>query len=128
MTCKYCINFNECLSKNGTTNYYTTDIACNNVEKLCKHFKNKLRYIELPCSIDDKAYYITPKSYNLISYELKEIKITGFNIDRYGIYDVECKNIDSGHTFTLPIGGVYFDKLKAEKEVDKLNCINKDNK
>lgn len=126
MTCKYCINFNECLSKNGTTKYSTTDIACNNVEKLCKYFKNKLHYIELPCNIGDKAYYITTKSYNPISYKLKEIKVTGFNIDRYGIYYVECQEIDSGFTFTLFIDKVYFDKLKAEKELNKLNCTDND--
>lgn len=126
MTCKNCINFNECLSKNGTTKYSATDIACGNVEKLCKYFKNKLHYIELPCNIGDKAYYITLKSYDPVSYELKEIKITGFNIDRYGIYDVECENIDSGFTFTLPIDRVYFNKLQAEKEIDKLNGINND--
>lgn len=124
MTCKDCINFNECLSKDGATRYYSTNVACDNVEKRCKYFKNKLHYIELPCSIDDKAYYITTKSYNPISYRLKEIKVTGFNIDRYGIYDVECQKIDSGFTFTLPIDKVYFDKLKAEKELNKLNCTN----
>lgn len=118
MTCKHCINFNECLSKNGTTKYSTTDIACGNVEKLCKYFKNKLRYIELPCNIGDKAYYISVKD------ELKEIKITGFNIDRYGICDVECESIDSEFTFTLSIDEVYFNKLQAEKEIDKLNGIN----
>lgn len=58
--------------------------------------------------------------------ELKEIKTTGFNIDRYGICDVECENIDSGFTFTLPIDEVYFNKLQAEKEIDKLNGINND--
>ena len=118
MTCKDCINFNECLSKNGTTNYSATDIACGNVEKLCKHFKNKLRYVELPCNIGDKAYYVSVKD------ELKEIKITGFNIDRYGICDVEFESIYSEFTFTLPIDEVYFNKLQAEKEIDKLNGIN----
>lgn len=121
MTCKDCINFNECLSKEKrATRYYSANVAANDVEERCKYFKNKLRYIELPCSIGDKAYYISVKD------ELKEIKITGFNIDRYGICDVECESIDSEFTFTLPIDEVYFNKLQAEKEIDKLNGINSD--
>lgn len=118
MTCKDCINFNECLSKEKrATRYYSTNVSYNDVENRCKYFKNKLRYIELPCNIGDKAYYISVKD------ELKEIKITGFNIDRYGICDVECESIDSGFTFTLSIDEVYFNKLQAEKEIDKLNNI-----
>lgn len=124
MTCKYCINFNECLSKNGTTKYSTTDIACNNVEKLCKYFKNKLHYFELPCSIGDKAYYIKIKSYTPKSYKLVEAKVTGFNIDKCEIWGVCCKSTDFKHEFTLSINDVYFNKLQAEKEIDKLNGIN----
>ena len=32
MTCKDCINFNECLSKDGATRYYSTNVAYDNVE------------------------------------------------------------------------------------------------
>ena len=122
MTCKYCINFNECLSKNGTTKYSTTDIACNNVEKLCKYFKNKLHYFELPCNIGDKAYYIKVKSYVPKLYTLVEAKVIGFNIDICKIWGVVCE-IDSNQ-FTLDIDNVYFNKLQAEKEIDKLNNKN----
>lgn len=126
MTCKDCINFNECLSKKGTTKYSTTDIACNNVEKLCKYFKNKLHYIELPCNIGDKAYYI---SYLTKSYTLAEVKVIGFNISVCEIWGVVCKTDSypfTSYPFTLPIDKVYFDKLKAEKEIDKLNGTNND--
>lgn len=116
MTCKDCINFNECLSKNGTTKYSATDIACGNVEKLCKYFKNKLHYIEIPCSIGDKAYYI---SYATKSYTLVEVKVIGFNITVCEIWGVVCKT--DSYPFTLPIDEVYFNKLQAEKEIDKLN-------
>lgn len=116
MTCKDCINFNECLSKNGTTKYSATDIACGNVEKLCKYFKNKLRYFELPCNIGDKAYYI---SYCNKSYEPVEVKVIGFNIEVCEICGVVCKT--DSYPFTLPIDKVYFNKMQAEKEIDKLN-------
>lgn len=118
MTCKYYINFNECLSKNGTTKYYKTNIACDDVEKMCKYFKNKLHYIELPCNIGDKAYYI---SYCTKSYKPIEVKVIGFCIEVCEILGVVCKT--DSYPFTLPIDGVYFNKLQAEKEIDKLNGI-----
>lgn len=116
MTCKDCINFNECLSKNGTTKYFTTDIACGSVEKLCKYFKNKLRYFELPCNIGDNAYYI---SYCTKSYKPLEVKVIGFNIDVCEIWGAVCKT--DSYQFTLPIDKVYFNKLQAEEESDRLN-------
>lgn len=118
MTCKYCINFNECLRKDGTTKYYKTNIACDDVEKMCKYFKNKLHYIELPCNIGDKAYYI---SYLTKSYTLAEVKVIGFCIEVCEIWGVVCKT--DSYPFTLPIDKVYFNKLQAEKEIDKLNGI-----
>lgn len=118
MTCKGCINFNECLSKNGTTKYFTADIACNDVENWCKYFKNKLHYIELPCNIGDKAYYI---SCCTKSYEPIEVKVIGFCIEVCEIWGVVCKT--DSYPFTLPIDEVYFNKLQAEKEIDKLNGI-----
>ena len=39
-TCKDCISFNDCL-KEEQTRFYGIDMACNNVEKLCKFFKKK---------------------------------------------------------------------------------------
>lgn len=118
MTCKDCINFNECLSKDGTTKYSTKDIACNDVEKRCKYFKNKLHYIELPCNIGDKAYHI---SYCTKPYKPLEVKVIGFCIDVCEIWGVVCKT--DSYRFTLPIDKVYFNKLQAEKESDKLNNI-----
>ena len=116
MTCKDCINCNGCSSKDGITEYYTKDSACNNVEKLCKYFNNKLRYFELPCNIGDNAYYI---SYCTKSYKPIEVKVIGFCIDVCEIWGVVCKT--DSYPFTLPIDKVYFNKLQAEEESDKLN-------
>ena len=119
MNCKNCINFNICLSKDGvTTKYYTKDSACNNVEKMCNYFNNKLHYFELPCNIGDKAYYI---SYCTKSYKPVEVKVIGFCIDVCEIWGVACKT--DSYPFTLPIDKVYFNKLQAEKESDRLNNV-----
>lgn len=64
----------------------------------------------------DKAYYI---SYATKSYTLVEVKVIGFNITVCEIWGVVCKT--DSYPFTLPIDEVYFNKLQAEKEIDKLN-------
>ena len=66
-----------------------------------------MRYIELPCNIGDKAYYI---SYTTKSYTLVEVKVIGFNIDICEILGVVCKL--ASNQFTLLIDRVYFDKLQ----------------
>ena len=57
MTCKDCIHFNDCLTEQQTR-YYGKVCACSNVEKLCKYFKDKSRFIELPCKVGDTVYHI----------------------------------------------------------------------
>ena len=57
------------------------------------------------------------------------MKVIGFNISVCEIWGVVCKTDSYPFTpypFTLPIDKVYFDKLKAEKEIDKLNGTNND--
>ena len=46
MTCRDCIHFADCLVI-GKTRYYGKDAACNNVEELCKYFKNKDNFVEV---------------------------------------------------------------------------------
>lgn len=118
MDCTYCISFNACSSKHGTTKYYNADSTCKHVEKVCKYFKHKLHYFELPCNIGDNAYYI---NYCTKSYEPVEVQVIGFCINAFEIWGVVCKT--NACQFTLPIDKVYFNKLLAEEASDKLNKI-----
>ena len=40
-TCKNCFHSYICFSSNGETRYYGKDLACNNVEELCRKYKRK---------------------------------------------------------------------------------------
>lgn len=46
-TCKDCLGFEFCLDRLGTTKYYDKAIAANNVEELCRKFKDRKRFIEV---------------------------------------------------------------------------------
>lgn len=46
MTCKDCIHYDVCSKNDKTTDYYKKEIACDDVEVLCKYFKDKSRIIE----------------------------------------------------------------------------------
>ena len=45
-TCSKCIHFADCLI-DKRTRYYGKDIACANVEELCKFFKDKSNFVEV---------------------------------------------------------------------------------
>lgn len=48
MTCKDCIGYEFCSrGRNGRTNFYGKDAACNSVEFLCHDFKNKADFVEV---------------------------------------------------------------------------------
>ena len=55
-TCSECIHLAKCLI-DETTRYYGKDIACANVEELCKFFKNKSNFVEVVRCRDCKHYY-----------------------------------------------------------------------
>lgn len=54
MTCKDCYHCDVCSEKDGTTNFYGKELACNDVEKRCQYFNDKLRIIELPCKVTSR--------------------------------------------------------------------------
>ena len=80
--CKDCLGFEFCLDRLGTTKYYDNAIAANNVEELCQKFKDRNRFVELPCKVGDTVYVIddmgdeeylvAPCTISAIRYECKE--------------------------------------------------------
>ena len=48
MTCKDCIGYEFCsIGRDEGTVFYGKDIACNDVEDLCRCFKNKADFVEV---------------------------------------------------------------------------------
>lgn len=67
MTCKDCIHYDVCHRRINSIDFLpvikgkvsTSSIMyknCDDVEKYCSHFKDKSRFVELPCKVGDKIY------------------------------------------------------------------------
>ena len=59
MTCKDCIHYDLCrsfsriqLGWHGNSVHYVE-----NMEEICKDFKDRSRFVELPCRVGDKVYF-----------------------------------------------------------------------
>lgn len=56
MTCKDCIHYDLCVAIAFTINHVINHE--NEAEKMCRHFKDKSKFNELPCKVGDTIYYM----------------------------------------------------------------------
>ena len=75
-SCKDCLGFEFCLDRLGTTKYYDNVIAANNVEELCQKFKDRNRFVELPCKVGDKVFSYCEELYRILPYLIEQIIIS----------------------------------------------------
>ena len=117
MTCKKCYHCDVCSEKDGTTNFYGKEFACNDVEKRCQYFKNKSLVVELPCEIGTELFL----SDNLMQHHrLKEYKFIGIRV----VMVIECfefqrtckRFLDEHFGIT-----VFLTKEEAEAKLKELN-------
>lgn len=113
MTCKDCIHCDVCSEKDGTTNFYGKEFACNDVEKRCQYFKNKSLIVELPCKVGDKVYRPS-KCLGVVQFI-----ITSLNIYQSELFFTD----DSENIIYLPEIGktVFLTKEEAEAKLKELN-------
>ena len=73
MNCKECLHYDVCKDENGNTDYYGITY-----EELCSDFKDKSKFIELPCNVGDTLYVYEPGFDRVVKVEVSEItyKIT----------------------------------------------------
>ena len=66
MTCKDCIHYDVCeaLENNGISKIYPSECSC---------FKDKSRFIELPCKVGDKVYFVYRGK--MFQHKIKELVI-----------------------------------------------------
>lgn len=91
MTCKDCVHYEVCesLEKNGISRIHPSQ---------CEFFKDKAKFIDLPCKVGDKVFIIGRNNHE-----------TYINTGRFRISDIE------------KIGKkVFFTKEKAEKALEEL--------
>lgn len=104
MTCKDCIHYDVCHNnfKNIDLNEEMTDEHC------CVYFKDKSRFVELPCKVGETVHYIT---YYKNKYDYHYIINASFDILFQLFHEKE-------------IGYVIYmtdDKTKAEAKLKELN-------
>ena len=74
-SCKDCLHYEACESQVPKTFWDSETFYYH-----CKCFKDRNRFVELPCKVGDKVYYFYSDS-NYKKYEVCEI--VGFHIDKY---------------------------------------------
>lgn len=120
MTCKDCYHYDVCHRRINSIDFLPVikgkvSISsimykkCDDVEKHCLHFKDKSRYIELPCKVGDKVYKIVRSI--CFGNHIQEMTIKDFEI--YANTDYEA--------LILRQNDVFLDKSKAEEKLKELN-------
>lgn len=133
MTCKDCYHCDVCSEKDGTTNFYGKELACNDVEKRCQYFKDKSLIIELPCKIGQIVYDVVLCDDDIYRiFEMKISAITPFgslyeSTNRppflWNIYLTD--NYSYAYRVFSDIGKkIFFDKSEAEAKLKELNNEN----
>lgn len=120
MTCeKHCLHWEVCKltpPEYATAKYYT---FCNCAEK-CECFKDKSKYIELPCKVGDIVYYIAGK--RIYKSNVHCISFGGrnnFDCGQIHIYDYDG---DNASRKLSDFGKIFFlTREEAEAKLKELN-------
>ena len=96
-------NCKECIHNNVCRNYEPISYSA------CSDFKDKSRYIELPCNVGDTVYYITGIGHNIV----KPAKIKEIILDENGIKDLYVQG--DGHNFENAFDIFFMTREEAEK-------------
>lgn len=126
MTCKDCYHYDACSKKDGTTDYYGKEIACGNVDEMCKNFKDKSLIIEPTLNVGKKVWFLDRNSNEIYEATVTRVEYNYFTnpqewieIEYISSYIGELKyktRID------LTLGKVvFFTKEEAEAKLKELN-------
>lgn len=88
MTCKDCLCSDVCIETRDQIQMLAYQ-SRNDVEKVCHNFKDKTRFVELPCKVGDIVYIISegdiiPLYVGCIENNHRGISILGFNEEYFG--------------------------------------------
>lgn len=97
-SCKECIHFDRCKG------LYKFDRLQKAVSKGCPYFKDRSRFVELPCKLGDTVYYFNSAG------EIFSQKVSGFIVNFAGIL------VDSDVMFDSHLMGDRFFSTREEAE------------
>lgn len=120
MTCKESIKWLENLHENlGEIQYqglwHYEQALAETIELLKSN-----RLVELPCKIGDKVYYLSIKRAVPLTYKIVEGEVLDYNINRYGIFDVKIRQLNSDYIFRTSIDKIFLTKEEAEAKLKEL--------
>lgn len=101
MTCKDCIHTGVCIY---------LEMETDRVDKLCRHFKDKSKFIELPCKVGDRVY--SALYGKVTSHYIRKIEIN--KDDLFACSALMIPFSEFGKT-------VFLTKEEAEKALEKIN-------
>ena len=115
-TCKECVHNNIC---NIKQRYNHPKYALQHIEKYCEHFKDRSRFVELPCKVGNRLYVLFPENKYIAEYV-----VTAFWVEEAGtiIRIVDTRFFTASILFTRDIGTkAFLTKEEAEQALAKQN-------
>lgn len=83
-TCAECVHYEVCSKKNlhvAVGMNITPRFKYKRIEQECEHFKDRARFVEMPCKVGDKVY--------LDNLHIKYADVIGIYIDAFGgVFDL----------------------------------------
>lgn len=118
MVCKDCIHYDVCEEKD--TQYTGLPFSIAN-DKPCKFFKDKSRFIELPCKFLQKCFVIPTIENNLS--DITEMKCIGFSLSykSYNANLITDKNKLYQPCFGAFCKTIFFTKEEVEAKLKEYN-------
>lgn len=122
MNCKDCIHYEACKDKFAGLYKICVDepekhLELNsNVENVCSHFKDKSRFIELPCKVGDTVYCV---------YDLMDMSPFYEDVGKHNYRLEKVENITLCQIMNFKLNFdeclITTDKSKAEEKLKELN-------
>ena len=94
MTCKDCLNQDSCPIKNKCSKNEIPMASSKSMENYCNFFKDRSRFVELPCNVGDFVYFIKARRV------MADI-VSKFTIDRCGVMLQRVNGYNLGYTDQL---------------------------
>ncbi len=96
-TCKDCIHYEVCKTEKGSTVFYREGLLSSTydqVDKICGAlFKDRSRFVELPCNFGDVVYHYCDKLHKILDYTVYCVNVFGkdamYRADSYDENDCE---------------------------------------
>lgn len=114
MTCKDCFHYELCQHYRDSGEYFEWA-----VEKFgCKQFKDKSRFVELPCNVGDTFYWI-----NHINHSIETDEVISIHIYK-GEWEISTKTLNSkcisGYSVRRFWEIMFLTKEEAEKALERM--------